>query len=53
LDGCAQVWAPGGNVNAPFTIRMNPPEGSNWILVGESQIIYEDGPSPRFLFREP
>jgi hypothetical protein len=52
-DGCAQVWAPGGNIKAPFTIRMNSPEGSNLTLVGESQIVYEDGPNPRFLFREP
>lgn len=52
-DGCAQIWAPGGNIKAPFTIRMNPPEGSNLILVGENQIVYEDGPSPQFLFREP
>jgi hypothetical protein len=52
-DGCAQVWAPGGNVKPPFTIRMNPPEGSGFIPIEESEVVYEGGSHPQFLFRQP
>jgi hypothetical protein len=52
-DGCAQVWAPGDDIEVPFTIRMDPPEESDLIPIGESEVVYEGGPHPRFLFREP
>jgi hypothetical protein len=52
-DGCASVWAPGGGIEAPFTIRMDPPVDSGLISIGESEVLYEAGPSPRFLFQEP
>jgi len=52
-DGCAQVWAPGGSIDVPFTVRMVAPENSGYILIGESEVEYKGGPSPRFLFRKP
>lgn len=52
-DGCASVWAPGGGIEVPFTIRMDPPIDSGLIAIGESEVLYEVGPSPRFLFQEP
>jgi hypothetical protein len=32
---------------------MEPPEDSGLIPIGKSEVVYEGGPSPRFLFREP
>lgn len=52
-DGCALVWAPGGGIEPPFTIRMHPPEDSGLIPIGRSEVVYKGGPIPRFLFREP
>ena len=52
-DGCALVWAPGGGIEVPFTIRMEPPKDSGLIPIGKSEVVYEGGPSPRFLFRKP
>ena len=52
-DGCAQVWAPGGGIEVPFTVRMDAPKNSGYIPIGESEIVYKGGPSPRFLFRNP
>ena len=52
-DGCASVWAPGGGIEAPFTIRMDPQVDSGLIPISETNVIYEGGPSPRFLFQKP
>jgi hypothetical protein len=52
-DGCASVWAPGGGIEAPFTIRMDPPVDSGIIAIGESEVVYKGGSSPRFLFQTP
>jgi hypothetical protein len=52
-DGCAQVWMPGDRPEPPYTIRMDPPADSGLIPIGESEVIYQAGPSPRFLFRKP
>ena len=52
-DGCGFVFVPGGVIEAQVTIRMLPPKGSGLIPIGESEVVYEGGPIPRFLFREP
>jgi hypothetical protein len=52
-DGCASVWAPGGGIEVPFLVRMNPPENSGLIPINEGDLKYEGGPILRFLFRKP
>ena len=52
-DGCGFVFVPGGVIEAPVTIRMLPPKGSGLIPIGESEVVYQGGPFPRFLFRKP
>jgi len=52
-DGCGFVFVPGGVIEAQVTIRMLPPKGSGLIPIGESEVVYQGGPFPRFLFRKP
>jgi hypothetical protein len=52
-DGCGFVFVPGGVIEAQVTIRMLPPKGSGLIPIGESEVVYQGGPIPRFLFRQP
>jgi hypothetical protein len=52
-DGCATVWAPGGGIEPPFTVRMDSPEDSGLIPLGGNEVVFQGGPNPRFLFRKP
>lgn len=52
--GSAMAWFPGGGVEYPVTLRMEPGPDSGFLLIGPLEVVLQEGESatPEFLFAE-
>jgi len=51
-EGFAMAWFPGGGVAYPMTLRLHPPNDSEYVLVAPQEVVLQKGESatPDFVF---